>query len=1141
MRRIEVDRKSRALAEAVKRGLAGRRVLPGGRLIELVDWEAGQPRYLSTGNANAAISTGADLLRPAPFSLTGSGVKIGLWDGGSALATHVEFGGRLVAMDGASVIDHATHVAGTLAASGQDPAARGMAGSATIASYDWINDISEMTANSATSAGEAGKIYLSNHSYNFVAGWNYLGGAVAWEWNGLGTSATGTENDFGMYNGQAREADTLAWNAPYYLIFRAAGNDRTENPQNGETIALSPGGAAVVYNSATHPAGDGNYRGGFDTIGFSALGKNIITIGSVSDAVSGGQRSSSAAAVSRFSSWGPTDDGRIKPDVVANGESVYSTLGWSSTAYGYFSGTSMASPSVCGSASLLIELYARLYPGQAMRASSLKGLLLHTADDLGQAGPDYKYGWGLMNVRAAAEILRTGSEVPAQPTLIESQLSSTVLSRTTPFAWDGVSPVRATLCWTDPAGNATTTSESRTSRLVNNLNLKLISPSGSVHLPYVMPFVGTWTQASMDLPAVTGTNNTDNVEQVYLAAPSPSSGLWQAVVSVPGSLSSTQTFSLILSGTAPTNPVVERITPDSAVSGPVPFTVSGSNFISGTTVHFAKTGESNVPATVASLTSTTLSGTLDVTNMPSGKWDVVVTHPDGRSGVLPLGFTVAASLWSQSFDGIYPGWSASASTGTSYWAPVTSVRHSEPYSWFAAGPSTKNTDNLVSESIAIPAGSSELKFSFQHRYNLSSGNDGGVLEFSIDGGTWFSLANTGTAEAISSGGYNVTLTVPSGSVSNRNEFAGKPAWSGNSGTAFSQVVVSLKDTAKYAGKSLRSRWRLGTNNSTASPGGWYVDSVELKGLRAPVNRPPVITSSPAASASQVTGQSTNLTVAASDDGGSSGLLYTWSVAVGPAAGNVSFSENGTPAARNTTVTFTAAGRYVLEVAVRDSEAATTVARLEVNVIATPGTVTLVPASATLVYGSNLTFSATVDDQFSNAIIPTPAIVWSTSGGGIIGSDGLFTPGDVGGPFNVTAQAGSVSGSAVLTITGIRLVDWQAQHFSTAEMGAGQHLDEADPDQDGVTNLTEYALGTDPRATSDTITVHQDATGQWIAFQRPKGLPDVIYDAATSTDLLRWDPIPVTIVSDGPVQTVRVNNPGAPNGQIGFIRVRFVRP
>ena len=93
--------------------------------------------------------------------------------------------------------------------------------------------------------------------------------------------------------------------------------------------------------------------------------------------------------MSFFSSWGPTDDGRIKPDVVANGEAVYSTLGSGDVAYGAIGGTSMSTPSACGSAALLIEQFGRLFPGQAMRASTLKSLLILTATDRGQVGPDY--------------------------------------------------------------------------------------------------------------------------------------------------------------------------------------------------------------------------------------------------------------------------------------------------------------------------------------------------------------------------------------------------------------------------------------------------------------------------------------------------------------------------------------------------------------------------------------------------------------------------------------------------------------------------------------------------------------------------------------------------------------------------------
>lgn len=1120
MRKIENDRLTRARAEAARLGLAVRRLLPNGRLQELVDWQNGEPRYLSTNNYNAAVSTGADLLRPAPWSLSGTGVTIGLWDGGSARVDHREFAGRVTVMDGAGFIDHATHVAGTLGALGVSPSARGMANGAALDSYDWNFDISEMTARGAAAAGEAGKIELSNHSYGFIGGWNYLGGTPQWEWTGLGTTSTGSENDFGTYNTYAREADTLAANAPYYLIFRSAGNDRTDNPANGESVLLSAGSTPVIYNSSSHPPGDGTYRGGFANIGFAALAKNVITVGSVTDAVpdpyqSSGPRTLAAAGVSSFSSWGPTDDGRIKPDLVANGDSVYSSTSGATDAYAFFSGTSMASPNACGSASLLIELYRRLHPGGAMRSSTLKGLLLHTADDLGQPGPDYKTGWGLMNVKRAADLIQTASDAPAQPVLMENQLSSTVLTRTHRMLWDGVSPLRATLSWTDPAGTATTTSESRTSRLVNNLNLKLISPSGTQYQPYVMPFVGTWTQASMDLPANTGTNNTDNIEQVYVAAP-PTAGLWQAVVSVPGSLTTTQTYSLILSGTAPTAPLIDRITPDTVSSGPVSFTLSGDNFLPGATAHFSRTGQTAIPATVTAVSTNSLTGTLSLSGMAPGRWDVTITNPGGLSATAAAAFAVTATLWIQAFDAAYSGWSASASTGTSNWAQVSTLSHTPANSWFASGPSTKNTDNLVSETIAIPAGSSALRLSFQHRFNLSTGNDGGVLEFSLNNGAWFSVTNTGTAESFTAGGYNRTLTVPTGSIANRNEFAGLPAWSGNSGTAFSEVVVSLTDSGKYTGQSLRVRWRLATNNSTGSPGGWYVDTVKLDGIPAMVNPVPTsLTLTPATA--QIPFGSTQMFTATVRDASGTPITpppaVSWQISGG---GTVDTSGLFTSAAAGGPFTVTATSGAL-------SNTAT------VTVTQAPATVSL--EALTSVYDGT----------------PKPVTVVTDPPGLTVGVsyDTSPDPPSGYGSYAVLARITNPNytgtGSGTLTIGGISLNAWRTLHFTPEELSGSTDFDTADPDQDGLTNLAEYALGTDPHLPTSAIDSHLDETGHWTTFQRPKALPDVVYHAETSLHLESWDPLPLEILTDGPVQTVRARNPGAVTGNIGFLKIRFSRP
>ncbi|MBM3889691.1 MAG: hypothetical protein FJ388_11270, partial [Verrucomicrobia bacterium] len=242
--------------------------------------------------------------------------------------------------------------------------------------------------------------------------------------------------------------------------------------------------------------------------------------------------------------WGPTDDGRIKPDIVANGVSLYSSLGTSDTSYGTMSGTSMSSPNAVGTAILLVDYYGYRLPGQAMRASTLKGLIIHTADDLGTAGPDYSYGWGLMNAEAAASQIRAHADAPSSRYLYEGLLTTATPSESFVFRWDGVSPIRATICWTDPAGTAKTGLDDRTAVLVNDLDLRITGPGGTpVYYPYVL------NVNSPANPATTGDNVVDNVEQVYIAA--PSAGTYTLTVSHKGTLSGGQQYySLILSGQA---------------------------------------------------------------------------------------------------------------------------------------------------------------------------------------------------------------------------------------------------------------------------------------------------------------------------------------------------------------------------------------------------------------------------------------------------------------------------------------------------------------------------------------------------------------------------------------------------------------
>ncbi|HSP41392.1 MAG TPA: MBG domain-containing protein, partial [Luteolibacter sp.] len=1035
---IETDRRARARAKAAAAGLPLRSELANGRVMEIHSFDGPEPVYLTTHNVNAAISTGANLLQSSPYTLNGNGLTIGMWDGGSGRATHQEFGGRMVVRDGSASINHATHVGGTLIASGVTASARGMATAAVVDTYDWNNDISEMTGRGATGPGQqATRIYLSNHSYGYISGWYNTGGTGSpprtWEWYGNGTTATSIEQDFGRYNDLTREIDTLVFNAPYYLIFQSAGNDRNDNPSAGQSIALSPGSSTVVsYDPALHPAGDGNYRGGFETIGFRSLAKNIVTVGSANDAVTGGVRDPSKATLSAFSCWGPTDDGRIKPDVVANGAGLYSSLNTSNSAYGTYSGTSMSSPNACGSAALLVQQYGQLFPGSAMRAATLKGLLIHTATDLGNPGPDYKSGWGLINVKTAADLIADHHAIPLKQRITESQLTTSVSTLSYPFLWDETTPIRATLCWTDPAGTATTTSDLRSPRLVNNLQLKLIAPNGSEHFPFVMPFVGTWTQASMDLPATTGINNTDNVEQVYVSSPGIP-GTWQAVVTYSGTLANNaQQFSLILDGPdaeAPPPPPVflSSISPTSGLSGSlVTVEISGTSLGTDTVIKLSKSGQPDIPPVSQNAIGADLICQFDLSGAATGPWSVVATNPDESTSTLIDAFTVIGALWSENFDGSVSGWTSNATTGSNSWTLTTAQSHTPDSSYFAPGPATKTTCSLTSPAIAIPPTASNMQLKFWHRYELENERDGGVLEFSVDGGPWTDITATNSGTSFASNAYVATLRNVGGGPNAPSDLGGRSTWTGNSG-GFVETIVNLTDNAKFAGNTLRLRWIIATNASTSSTG-WYVDSVALIGDGNLANQPPAITNAATSSSTETVtdpdttvwrierGTSTTLSVAASDDGGAGGLTYTWNVS-GPAP--VFVSPNASNSASVTTAEFEQTGDYIATVTVTDAQGLAVGSSVNLRVTQTASGLVVSPAVASLTVGQTQSFSAVINDQFGALLgSQPPSFTWGASGGGTINSSGLFTATSAGGPFAITASSGGFSDFASVTVNPI---------------------------------------------------------------------------------------------------------------------------
>ncbi len=1033
LKAIEEADKMAAIARAQELGLPVRREMPDGRVQEVAGLdENGQLLYRITHNVNAAISTAANLVQAAPYSLTGTNILVGVWDGGSVRATHQEFGGRVTVRDGSGSINHATHVGGTIAARGVSTNARGMATAARIDSYDWNSDLTELNAAGAAVATETNKMLVSNHSYGFISGWNFVNGGSpfrVWEWWGDGTTSSGFEQDFGRYNTNARSTDLTAVAVPFLTIFWSAGNERNNNPADRDSVALSPGSSTVVsYSSSTHPAGDGTYRGGYENIGFNSVAKNVVTIGAVNDAVSSGQRWTNNATMSSFSSWGPTDDGRIKPDLVANGVDLFSSGSGSDTSYYTSSGTSMSSPNAAGSAALIAQEYVQLF-GLAMRSSTMRGLLIHTADDLGRAGPDYVNGWGLINTKAAVDLIRDHYANPRKVRLTEGTMPTNGTTITHEFVWDGISPIRATMCWTDPAGTATTTSDLRSPRLRNNLDLKIIAPDGTQHLPYIMPFVGTWTVESMALPATTGVNNTDNVEQVYIASPG-ALGVYRAVVSFQGTLANNQVYSLLISGSAdealpPPALVLESVSPDTGnAGGVVSLQLSGVALAGVDSVQLTRDGQSPINATSLSMAGEQLICQVNLAGAAAGLWNVVASK-GAETAVLGNAFTVVGTLYSETFEGTVTGWSSSAGAGATPWVLTNAASHSPTMSYFASGPAAKTTNALTSASINIPANASNLQFKFWQSYNLESAKDGGRLLISTNNGTaWFDADATNSGVSFAANGYTTTI-LNTGKLADRSDFAGKRAWSGNSG-GFVETVLNLNDTAKFAGRTVRFRWVLATDASNASPG-WYVDSIVLTGGADLVNQPPLITSPatvPGAATftdpadditySLVSSASAGLEVSATDDGEAAALTYTWST-TGP--GPVFFLPNGSGAAASTTANFETLGDYQINVTVTDAGGLSATSTVYVRVEASASGIRVSPPSASLGVGGTQPFSAVLLDQFGGEMDGSAALyTWTATGGGTVTSSGLFTATRAGENFAVVASTTLPNGTVFGTMS-----------------------------------------------------------------------------------------------------------------------------
>lgn len=455
--------------------------------------------FFNLGGANttkaSSLWTGGSL----GLNLNGEGMTIGEWDGGAVRVSHQEFDGNDIVNDGTvSLSDHATHVGGTMVALGTNPAAKGMASQAALLSHFWDDDESEMAAEAANG------LLLSNHSYGFNAFF-----LPTWY--------------FGYYDGQAQEWDNIQFNAPFYLVVKSAGNDRGS------------------FNTS---------KNGYDMVNAAGASKNTLVVAAVEEVAN--YTGPESVVMSDFSSWGPTDDGRIKPDISAKGVSMFSSISSSNTAYSIFSGTSMASPNTTGSLALVQQHYNNLN-AEFMKAATLKAVALNTAEEAGDApGPDYEFGWGLLNVENAANLITNEgvSSIIDELTLADGGTYSTTVNS------DGTMPLDLTLVWHEEGSvpGAEEITDNPLPMLINDLDVR-ITDAGTNYEPWILD------PANPSAGATTGDNFRDNVEGINIE--SPAADTYTITITHKGSLSQgTQDFSLVINGvSAGPPPVCEALVP----------------------------------------------------------------------------------------------------------------------------------------------------------------------------------------------------------------------------------------------------------------------------------------------------------------------------------------------------------------------------------------------------------------------------------------------------------------------------------------------------------------------------------------------------------------------------------------------------
>ncbi len=443
-------------------------------------------------NAENRVLTQAELVQDLPYDLDGTGVSVLLYDVAVADSSHPDFGGRLTERDIFSPSAHPTHVGGTIGGDGFQSKGlyRGMAPNVTIESYHlWFElpdppDIDDLLDLFYNNPGDI--------EHDYVEAITLYGTSVANNSIGLNLIFFGEQGCplYGEYGVASATIDALARGdlSDPIIICWAAGNARS----------FEPGGpCGVEYMSLSVPSNN----------------KNAICVGAVD---------SDTDTVTDFTSFGPTKDGRLKPDICAPGCQIGGDEGVTSTNLGggYLTacGTSMATPTMTGLVALLLQDYRTLGPSVPdFRNATAKALLVHTAVDIEEVGPDFRSGYGSVRVRDAIDHMRARGFVESELNVGEVVSFDVEVSADEPL-------FQATLVWDDAPGAPSIEPEPTLDpRLINDLELEVYDPQGTRRYPW------TLDPTAPMLPAVQSqADHLNNIEQVRVADPLP--GTWRVEV-----------------------------------------------------------------------------------------------------------------------------------------------------------------------------------------------------------------------------------------------------------------------------------------------------------------------------------------------------------------------------------------------------------------------------------------------------------------------------------------------------------------------------------------------------------------------------------------------------------------------------------